>query len=36
MGEMTMRFGSVMGPTSIGVNSSGRGKLDVSFGEFFS
>src|SRR5678816_2206445 len=34
MGEMTMRFGSVMPPTSIGVNSSGRRKLDASFGEF--
>src|SRR5436190_6050279 len=36
MGEMTMRFGSVMPPTSIGVNSSGCGKLDTSFAEFFS
>src|SRR5260221_12917875 len=33
MGEMTMRFGSVMPPTSIGVNSSGRGKLDALVGE---
>src|SRR6185295_20273337 len=34
MGEMTTRFGSVIPPTSIGVNSSGRGKLDAPLGEF--
>ncbi len=34
IGEITTRFGSVMPPRSIGVNNSGRGKLDASFGEF--